>query len=232
MADAKSGGAAVSVRGLTHAYRSGSSSLTVLHGVDLDISPGAYVALTGRSGAGKTTLLSILGGLEPPTEGDVRVADCVVNELRGDQLAAFRREMVGFVFQHFGLLGALTALENVELALALSGSRGSARQKRALDLLDSVGLVDRAQHLPKELSGGERQRVAMARAMANSPRLLLADEPTGNLDPEAGLAVMELLEELRHATGCTVLVVTHNPVVAGRAELRYRLDSGTLVPPA
>jgi putative ABC transport system ATP-binding protein len=228
---AAAGGVAVSVRGLNHAYRSRRGSLTVLRGVNLEIAPGAYVALTGPSGAGKTTLLSILGGLEPATEGEVKVGDFTVNQLRGERLAKFRRETVGFVFQHFGLLGALTALENVELALALSGSGKRAREQRAMDLLAAVGLSQRAHHLPKALSGGERQRVAMARAMANEPRLLLADEPTGNLDPDAGLAVMELLERLRLASGSTVLVVSHNPLVAGRAEVRYRLENGMLVQP-
>jgi putative ABC transport system ATP-binding protein len=225
------GGVAVSVRGLTHAYRSGRGCLTVLKDVNLEIAPGAYVALTGPSGAGKTTLLSILGGLEPAAQGEVRVGDSAVNQLRGERLATFRRETVGFVFQHFGLLGALTALENVELALALSGSGRIAREQRAMELLASVGLAERADHLPKALSGGERQRVAMARAMANAPRLVLADEPTGNLDPDAGLAVMELLERLRGTSGCTVLVVSHNPLIAGRAELRYRLEHGKLVEP-
>jgi putative ABC transport system ATP-binding protein len=192
------------------------------------VRPGGYVALTGPSGAGKTTLLSILGGLEPPTEGDVMVADYSVAKLRGDQLAAFRRETVGFVFQHFGLLGALTAAENVELALALSRLNARARAQRALELLTLVGLADRANHLPKALSGGEKQRVAIARAMANSPRLILADEPTGNLDPDAGLAVMDHLEALRTSSGCTVIVVSHNPLVAGRADISYRLDKGVL----
>ena len=221
-------GAAVTVHGLTHSYGSGPSPLEVLHGIDLEISPGAYVALTGPSGAGKTTLLSIIGGLEPPRAGDVMVGGYSVGRLQGDELAAFRREMVGFVFQHFGLLGALTALENVELALALSSRTTSDRRRRALELLDGVGLVARADHVPRALSGGERQRVAIARAMANEPRLILADEPTGNLDPDAGRVAMEHLEQLRDATGCTVVVVSHNPVIADRAQLRYRLERGTI----
>jgi putative ABC transport system ATP-binding protein len=226
--DTTARGAAVSVHGLGHTYRTGGETLTVLRSLDLEVRPGGYVALTGPSGAGKTTLLSILGGLEPPTEGDVMVADYSVAKLRGDQLAAFRRETVGFVFQHFGLLGALTAAENVELALALSRLNARARAQRALELLTLVGLADRANHLPKALSGGEKQRVAIARAMANSPRLILADEPTGNLDPDAGLAVMDHLEALRTSSGCTVIVVSHNPLVAGRADISYRLDKGVL----
>ncbi len=218
------------MHGLSHTYRTGGDSLTVLRGVELEVEPGGYVALTGPSGAGKTTLLSILGGLESPTEGAVTVGDYAVAQLRGDQLAAFRRETVGFVFQHFGLLGALTAVENVELALALSRLNSKAREQRSLELLAAVGLAERAQHLPKALSGGEKQRVAIARATANVPRLILADEPTGNLDPDAGSAVMDLLERLRTANGCTVIVVSHNPIVAGRAEVCYRLEKGLLQP--
>jgi putative ABC transport system ATP-binding protein len=218
----------VRVRGLSHTYRTGRESLTVLRGVDLDVASGGYVALTGQSGAGKTTLLSILGGLEAPTQGEVRVGEHKVEKLHGDRLATFRRETVGFVFQHFGLLGALTARENVELALALTSLNAKARSQRALELLAQVGLAERANHLPKALSGGERQRVAIARATANVPRLILADEPTGNLDPDAGVAVMDLLESLRVATACTVIVVSHNPLVAGRADVSFRLANGAI----
>jgi len=223
-------GAAVKVRELSHSYGSGPAPLSVLHDVELEIAAGSYVALTGPSGAGKTTLLSILGGLERPRAGEVMVAGYSVGELEGDELASFRREMVGFVFQHFGLLGALTALDNVELALALSGDPRKARRGRAMELLEGVGLAERANHLPKALSGGERQRVAIARAMANQPRLILADEPTGNLDPEAGRIAMEHLEQLRDATGCTVILVSHNPLIAARAQLEYRLEHGTIAP--
>jgi len=216
------------LHGLSHTYYKAREAVTVLRGVDLEVEPGGYVALTGPSGAGKTTLLSILGGLETPTEGCVSVAGQDIGRLRGDRLAAYRRETVGFVFQHFGLLGALDALENVELALALSRLGSKAREQRALELLALVGLADRGHHLPKALSGGEKQRVAIARAMANVPRLILADEPTGNLDPEAGQAVMHLIEELRTLRGCTVIVVSHNPLVAERATRCYRLVDGTL----
>jgi putative ABC transport system ATP-binding protein len=221
-------GAAVEVHGLNHTYRTGGETLSVLREVDLEVEPGGYVALTGPSGAGKTTLLSIIGALDRPTEGEVTVGGLDVGSLRGDQLAAFRRETVGFVFQHYGLLGALTALENVELALSLSRLGSKGLQERALELLQLVGLADRAHHLPKALSGGEKQRVAIARAMANAPRLILADEPTGNLDPDAGLAVMNLLETLRLSSGCTVIVVSHNPLIWGRAEIAYRLERGVL----
>jgi putative ABC transport system ATP-binding protein len=218
------------VRGLSHTYETAGGSITVLRAVDLEVEPGGYVALTGPSGAGKTTLLSILGGLETPTEGSVTVGGRDVSRLRGDQLAAYRRETVGFVFQHFGLMSALDAVENVELALALSRPDSKARHRRATELLELVGLAERAEHLPRALSGGEKQRVAIARAMANYPRLILADEPTGNLDPDAGQAAMDLIEAFRASSGCTVIVVSHNPLVAARAEHRYRLDSGELRP--
>jgi putative ABC transport system ATP-binding protein len=218
------------VRGLSHTYETAGGSITVLRAVDLEVEPGGYVALTGPSGAGKTTLLSILGGLETPTEGSVTVGGRDVSRLRGDQLAAYRRETVGFVFQHFGLMSALDAVENVELALALSRPDSKARHRRATELLELVGLAERAEHLPRALSGGEKQRVAIARAMANFPRLILADEPTGNLDPNAGKAAMDLIEAFRASSGCTVIVVSHNPLVAERAEHRYRLDSGELRP--
>ena len=216
------------MRRLSHAYRSGPKTLAVLRNVELDVTAGDYVALTGPSGAGKTTLLSIIGGLETPTSGSVRVGDHEVGRLRGDHLASFRRTKVGFVFQHFGLLDSLTAVENVELAMSLSGASPKARRERAMQLLEAVGLVERASHLPRALSGGEKQRVAIARATANVPGLILADEPTGNLDPDAGNRVLELLENLHSHHGSTLIVVSHNAAVAGRARIRYRLVEGVL----
>jgi putative ABC transport system ATP-binding protein len=223
-------GAAIHVRDLNHAYGTGPAALQVLRGIDFDAAEGDYVSLTGPSGAGKTTLLSILGGLEPPTSGEVAVGGHAVARLHGDDLATFRRTTVGFVFQHFGLLSSLTALENVELALSLSRAAPKARRERALQLLDDVGLSARADHVPKALSGGEKQRVAIARAMANLPGLILADEPTGNLDLDAGGRVLRLLEDLRKEHGCSLVVVTHNPAIAARADAGYRLTDGVLEP--
>jgi putative ABC transport system ATP-binding protein len=224
-------GAAIQVRNLNHVYAEGGpATLPVLKGVNLDVAAGDYVSLTGPSGAGKTTLLSILGGLEPPTSGEVTVGDHMVVRLKGEELAAFRRTTVGFVFQHFGLLPALTAAENVELALALSGVTPRARRVRAMQLLEAVGLTGRASHLPRALSGGEKQRVAIARATANLPGLILADEPTGNLDLESGNRVLGLLEDMRHQHGCSLIVVSHNPAVADRAAVKYRLLDGILEP--
>src|SRR5215831_6605474 len=170
----------------------------------MELEPGGYAAVTGVSGAGKSTLLAILGGLEPVQGGSVVVAGEDVARLRGRELARFRRQRVGFVFQDFGLLTMLTARENVEMALALVGVPRRERGERSERLLADVGLAGRAGHRPARLSGGELQRVAIARALANRPRLLLADEPTGNLDEDSAWRVMELMERLREDRGCTL----------------------------
>lgn len=219
-------GVAISLRGLSHTYRTPDGPLTVLGGLDLDVPDGGYAAITGPSGAGKTTLLSLLGGLEQPQRGRVEVGGQDLTELGGDGLAAYRRATVGFVFQHFGLLETLTAAQNVELAGTLNGTSPADRKARALELLDAVGLAARAGHRPSRLSGGERQRVAIARALVNRPRLLLADEPTGNLDDDASTMVIELLEAVRREFGCTLVLVTHNRDLARRAEQRVALDRG------
>ena len=222
-------GVAITVRDLTHTYRTSGGPLTVLRSVALDVPAGGYVALVGPSGAGKSTLLSILGGLEAPQTGTVRVGRHELAGLSGDGLAAYRRLVVGFVFQHFGLLETLTALENVELARTLAGERGARRRARALELLDAVGVGARAGHRPLQLSGGERQRVAIARALANQPELVLADEPTGNLDEASAESVVALLESLPVEHGCTLMVVTHNRAIARRAGQLVTLDSGAVV---
>ena len=221
-------GAAVEVRRLTHSYGTRSRAVPVLHGVDFAIDAGSHAALQGPSGAGKSTLLSLLGGLEPLQGGQIRVGDADVGRLRGRALAAYRSCVVGFVFQHFGLVDVLTARENVALALGLGGAPAGSRRRRADELLAAVGLAERADHRPAQLSGGEQQRVAIARAIANRPRLVLADEPTGNLDPGATARVLDLLEQLRSDHGCTLLVVTHNPAVARRADVHLRLHDGVV----
>ena len=220
------GGASVRIRGLEHEYGSGARRLRVLRGVDLDVEGGGHLALTGRSGAGKSTLLALVGGLEPPQHGELWVDGENLSQLRGEALSGYRRRTVGFVFQHFGLVQVLTARENLELALSLARVPRADRGRRADALLAKVGLQERADHRPAQLSGGEQQRVAIARALAHRPRLLLADEPTGNLDEEASAMVLDLLERLRADTGCTLVVVTHNPAVAARAALRARLEDG------
>lgn len=236
-------GAEVRVRDLFHAYGrpapkgSGQPAaleadgvLPVLRGVDLDAEPGDYLAITGVSGAGKSTLLSLLGGLERVQSGSLVVGGRDLTTLGPGELARFRREVVGFIFQDFGLLGMLTALENVEMALTLAGVERAERRRRAAGLLAEVGLAARLSHRPGTLSGGELQRVAIARALANRPSLVLADEPTGNLDEDSAVRALELLERLRAERGCTLIVVTHNPELAQRADRRLRLSRGRLLP--
>jgi ABC-type lipoprotein export system ATPase subunit len=219
-------GADVRLRGVCHRY----GAVTVLDDLDLHVPAGGYLALMGASGAGKSTALALIGGLDRPQRGEVVVDGQDLARLSGDALAEYRRRTIGFVFQHFGLLETLTALENVELAMALDGVRPERRRPRALELLEAVRLTGRRDHRPSTLSGGERQRVAIARALANGPRLLLADEPTGNLDAAAATVVLDLLGALREERGCTLLVVTHNPLVARRAEESRELVEGRLRP--
>jgi putative ABC transport system ATP-binding protein len=195
----------------------------------MDVPAHGYAAVIGVSGAGKSTLLSILGGLEPVQQGSVCVGGEDLSRLCGRDLARFRRERVGFVFQDFGLLTMLTARENVEMALALVGVPRRERRERSERLLADVGLAGRAGHRPARMSGGELQRVAIARALANEPSILLADEPTGNLDEDSACRVMDLLERLRAERGCTLVVVTHNLELAMRAEQRLRLSRGHLL---
>jgi putative ABC transport system ATP-binding protein len=216
--------ALVRLRGVCHAY----GAVTVLDELDLDLPARGYLALMGASGAGKSTALALIGGLERPQRGEVVVGGQDLGRLSGDALAEYRRKTIGFVFQHFGLLDTLTAQENVELAMALDGVGREERRVRARELLDSVRLGARAGHQPSALSGGERQRVAIARALANRPRLILADEPTGNLDAAAAELVLDLLDGLRSEHGCSLLVVTHNPLVARRADESCELVSGRL----
>jgi putative ABC transport system ATP-binding protein len=222
---------AIAVRDLSHRYRIAGADLTVLDHLSFEVPTGGYVALTGASGAGKTTLLSLLGGLEAVQEGEIRVGTQDLATLSGDELAAYRRTTVGFVFQDFGLLTTLTAAENVELARALAGVPSRQRKEEARELLAAVGIGGREGHLPHQLSGGERQRVAIARALANRPSLLLADEPTGNLDEDSASMVMDLLEALPAQRGVTLVVVTHNHAVASRAETHLALARGRLAVP-
>lgn len=200
--------------------------LMVFHDAAFCLYDGEYASVTGPSGAGKSTLLAILAGLEPPLSGTVQVGPYDVTSLDGDALAEYRRLVVGVVFQSYALLDALSAQENVELALAFAGVRPAKRAQRARTLLDEVSLGARSGHLPGELSGGERQRVAVARALANDPALLLADEPTASLDEDAAHAVLDLLEQVRHDRGCTLVVATHNRAVAARAPVRLALVDG------
>ena len=201
--------------------------LQILDGVDLAVAQGASLAIVGASGSGKTTLLGLLAGLDTPTRGEVVLAGERLGALDEEGRAALRRRLVGFVFQSFHLLPALTAEENVMLPLELDG-RAEARRP-ARDALDAVGLAHRLHHYPHQLSGGEQQRVALARAFVNAPRLLFADEPTGNLDAHTGRAVSDLLFALNRSHGTTLVLVTHDPILAARCDALLRLDAGRIV---
>ncbi len=222
----------VEMRGVTKVYRSGSGARTVevhaLRGVDLAIQPGEYVALMGPSGSGKSTLMHIIGLLDSPTEGEYRLGGEPVRGLSEAQLARIRNQRVGFVFQAFFLLPRLTALHNVALPLVYRGMPLAKRLERARAALEAVGLGDRLDHLPSELSGGQKQRVAIARALVQEPDLLLADEPTGNLDSESSEEVLALFDAL-HRQGKTILMVTHEPEVGARAQRIVRLRDGRVV---
>ncbi|MCB1055310.1 MAG: ABC transporter ATP-binding protein [Acidobacteria bacterium] len=214
------------IRRLTRVLPSGDRQLTILHGIDLTLSAGEAVAILGPSGSGKSTLLALMAGLDKPTSGEVLLDGRPIQDLSEDQLAQLRRDKIGFVFQNFQLLGNLTARENVLLPLELAGVPEPRR--RADELLEEVGLGERGHHYPTQLSGGEQQRVAVARAYACRPPLLLADEPTGNLDSHTGERILELLLELRERHGTTLVLVTHDPVVARRADRLIYLRDGRI----
>jgi len=213
-------------RALTKVLGSGGRPLTVLDAVDLRIEADEAVAIVGPSGSGKSTLLGLLAGLDRPTSGEVRFDGRPIHDLSEDRLAVLRRDNIGFVFQSFRLLDHLTAMENVLLPIELSRTGGP---QDARELLASVGLADRGHHYPSQLSGGEQQRVALARAFSTRPRLLLADEPTGNLDSANGAVVLAPLEELRLRHGTTLVLVTHDPATAARADRRILLRDGRIV---
>jgi len=218
----------VSARGLSRDYEMGEVVVRALREVDLDVADGEIVVLLGPSGSGKTTLLNLLGGLDSPTGGDVVVAGEAIGGYDARQLADYRARFVGFIFQFFNLLPSLTAAENVEFARALTErDRGKVRAD-ALDLLERVGLRERADHFPSQLSGGEQQRVAIARALVNRPRLLLCDEPTGSLDVETGRHVLEVLDRAGRDTGAAIVVVTHNSAIAPMADRVLRLRDGRI----
>jgi putative ABC transport system ATP-binding protein len=214
-------------RELTKEYRSGDAILRALDTVSFEIPQGAYVAIVGASGSGKTTLLGLLAGLDTPTRGTVLIDGVDLGPLSEDARARLRGEKVGFVFQSFQLIPTLTALENVAVPLELRGDADAS--PRARDVLDRVGLSTRANHFPAQLSGGEQQRVAIARAFANHPRVLFADEPTGNLDATTGARVIELLEALNSESGSTVVIVSHDAALAARAGRIIRLGDGRVV---
>ncbi|HUS16849.1 MAG TPA: ABC transporter ATP-binding protein [Chloroflexia bacterium] len=218
----------IALRGVVRRYKMGTSLVAAVDGIDLSVESGEFIALMGASGSGKSTLLNLLGGLDQPTSGEIWVNGVNLAGARKKDLVAHRRRHVGFVFQSFNLLLHRSALENVEMPLMLSGQRAPARRERARALLTQVGLGARLDHRPNQLSGGEQQRVAIARALANQPPILLADEPTGNLDSATGTSVMQLLRDL-NAGGLTLVVVTHDPAVAAFANRIVHLRDGRIL---
>lgn len=219
---------ALEVRGLRKAYASGETPVRALRGVDLSVAQGEFVAVTGPSGCGKSTLLHLIAGLDVPDEGTIEVAGERIDRLTASRTARLRRRHIGLVFQFFELLDGMSTIENVLLAALLGGARRSDAERRARELLDLLGLIDKAPEPPTALSGGQRQRLAIARALANEPTLLLADEPTGALDSEGALEIVDLLQRL-HDGRRTVLLVTHNPEVAKAASRVVQMRDGRLV---
>ena len=221
--------ALVSTRNLTKTYQRGPEKVEVLHGIDLDIAPGDFVALMGPSGSGKSTLLNLIGGLDSPTSGEISVGGTRIDRMGGGQLAQWRSDHVGFVFQFYNLMPMLSALKNVELPLLLTNLGAAQRKQNAEIALKLVGLEDRMKHRPNELSGGQQQRVAIARAIVSDPTLLICDEPTGDLDRQSAEDILGLLQTLNRQHGKTIVMVTHDPKAAEYATHTLHLDKGVLV---
>jgi putative ABC transport system ATP-binding protein len=217
----------IDLRGVSKTVPSGEGTLTILHPLDLTVASGEFLAVSGPSGSGKSTLLGLVAGLDAPSTGSIVIDGVDITTLDEDPLARLRGAKIGFVFQFFHLIPSLTALENVQVPLELTGAQNPSA--RAAALLDEVGLADRRRHYPSQLSGGEQQRVAIARALANSPPILLADEPTGNLDTVTGRHVIDLLAEIHRVRATTLVLVTHDAELAARAESRVSLRDGRIV---
>jgi putative ABC transport system ATP-binding protein len=222
-------GALVEIRNLDKKYRRGEEEIDVLRGLNLDVEKGEFIAFMGPSGSGKTTLLNLIGGLDSPSSGTVRIAGEEISALSGKKLAAWRSRHIGFIFQMYNLIPVLTAFQNVQLPLLLTGLSKSERTRHVEDALALVGLSDRARHYPRQLSGGQEQRVAIARAIVADPTILLCDEPTGDLDRAAGDEILDIISRLSKEFGKTVFLVTHDPVAAKRADKILHLDKGTLL---
>ncbi|MEM8806561.1 MAG: ABC transporter ATP-binding protein [Cyanobacteria bacterium P01_G01_bin.38] len=220
--------AAIAASNVEMVFQAGSETTRVLKGIDLAVEPKEIRLLMGPSGSGKTTLLSILAGILTPTAGKVTVLGQAITGLGRKALTRFRRDHIGFIFQDFNLFPALTATENIQLAMQIKGIKGIAAQEAAYDLLKQVGLGDKADRLPKDLSGGQKQRVAIARSLAGNPQIIMADEPTAALDSQSGQAVVELLQHLAKEKGCTVLIITHDPRITDAADRITYLEDGLI----
>lgn len=218
---------AIRLRDIKKIYNMGGQELAALNGIDLDIKRGEFAALMGPSGSGKSTLMNILGCLDRPTVGSYELEGKEVAHLSDDELAMMRNKHIGFVFQNFNLLSRISSLENVALPLVYAGVGVSERRKRAQQVLEAVGLGDRAEHMPNELSGGQRQRVAIARALVNNPEIIMADEPTGNLDTKSTKEIMEIFQEM-HGRGKTIILVTHEPEIAVCANRQLLVRDGVI----
>ena len=223
-------GALVQIENLSKEFQEGEVSRSVLNQVNLTIAPGEFVVLLGNSGSGKSTLLNLISGIDQPSSGVIRVNGAPITELDERSRTLLRRDQIGFVFQFFNLIPTLTVLENVTLPQELAGRSAQVAQQSALQLLDQVGLADRTQTFPDKLSGGQQQRVAIARALAHDPQLVLADEPTGNLDEETGQRVLKLLLDLTRGAHKTLIMATHNPEIARQADRVLRVQEGHLIP--
>jgi putative ABC transport system ATP-binding protein len=220
----------IRLENLSKDYAEGGQTRTVLHDCNANFEEGQFVAIRGRSGSGKSTLLNLIAGIDAPTSGDIYIDDVRVTRLSARAHTLFRRDHIGFVFQFFNLIPTLTVLENVLLPAELANRNGAATRTQALALLDRVGLADRLAVFPDKLSGGEQQRVAIARALLQNPRLVLADEPTGNLDAKTGDEIMHLLDEMTRRAGKTLIMVTHSRQIAARADRVLTIQDGQLVP--
>ncbi|MFI5297790.1 MAG: ABC transporter ATP-binding protein [Polyangiales bacterium] len=218
----------IEIRGVSKVYERGGETLKILDGLDLDVPKGAFEALMGPSGSGKSTLLNLIAGLDRPSGGTIKVGGKRIDQLSEGELAKWRANTIGFVFQSYNLIPVLTAVENVELPLLLTPVPSSERRKRAETALKVVGLEDRKSHYPRQLSGGQEQRVAIARAIVNDPQLIVADEPTGDLDRQSADDILGLLEKLNKQLGKTIVMVTHDPAAAERASVIRRLNKGAL----
>ena len=217
----------IALRGIKKLYRIGDQEVAALGGIDLDIKNGEFTALMGPSGSGKSTLMNILGCLDRPSEGSYRLDGREVANLSDDELARTRNQQIGFVFQNFNLLSRISAVDNVALPLVYAGVKAAERKRRSMEVLEMVGLADRANHQPNELSGGQRQRVAIARALVNNPEIIMADEPTGNLDTKSTAEILDVFTRL-HEMGRTVILVTHAPEVAMRANRQLLVRDGLI----